>query len=360
MLTPVFELMVSCEANLAKIERGSIAPVSRKDQIIMTPKQRFKDALNHKQPSNYVSFMEIEFHIYKEFIGREPIVGYEFEKLSSSEKEKAFDHNAEVFIETAEKAGHDAIKDIGGFWEISPGKSAYLWLPDEKSRIDQVSAIKRAAGDKYFIISTSSGTMGIPDGEHLYEFVIDLYDNPEDVKERNEKSLLNGIALQNKLLDAGADGILNACDVAFNSGPFISPQLMDEFFFPYFNRWVDSLKSQGIPSIWHTDGNIMPIMDRTLESGVTAIQCVDPLGGMDIVKLKKQVGNRLALIGNLDCSLLQTGPAEIIEAETKKIIEGCNGSGGFVLCGCNAIFQGISVENYMVFVNSRYKYGSTL
>src|SRR5690349_18938833 len=103
----------------------------------MTPKQRFQAALNHKQPDDFVSFMEIEFHLYDEFIGKEPVVGHEFQKLSSREKEKALFRNAEIFVETAEKAGHDAIKDIGGYWEISPGKPAYLWLPDEQSRLDQ-------------------------------------------------------------------------------------------------------------------------------------------------------------------------------------------------------------------------------
>ena len=323
----------------------------------MTPKQRFIAALNHKVPDDYVSYMEIEFHLYYEYIGKEPIVGYEYSSLSELEKERALYHNAEILIETAEKAGHDAIKDIGGYWEISPGKPAYLWLPEEQSRIAQIKALKKTAGDKFFILGSSSGTMGIPDGEHIYDFVIDLYENPEEMKKRNEESLLYALGLQEKLLDAGADGILNASDVAFNNGPFISPALMDEFFFPYFNRWAESLKRRGVPSIWHTDGNILPIMDRTLESGVTAIQCVDPLGGMDIVEVKKQVGNRLTLIGNLDCSLLQSGPVEEIERETKRIVEGCKGSGGFVLCGCNAIFKGIPVEHYNAFTEARYKYG---
>lgn len=323
----------------------------------MTPKQRFQAALNHTKPDDYVAFMELEFHLFEEFIGKEPVVGYEFQKLSAGEKEKALYGNAEIFVEIAEKAGHDAIKDIGGYWEISPGKPAYLWLPDEESRLEQIKAIKKVAGDNYYIMGSTSPTMGIPDGEHIYDFVVDLYENPGEVKERNEKNLLYGIELQNRLLDAGADGILNACDVAFNNGPFISPALMDEFFFPYFNRWVQSLKDQHIHSIWHTDGNLMPIMERILESQVTAIQCVDPLGGMDIVALKKRVGKKLALIGNIDCSLLQSGPVDSIDAETKRIVEGCKGDGGFVLCGCNAIFKGIPIENYLAFVEGRYRYG---
>lgn len=133
--------------------------------------------------------------------------------------------------------------------------------------------------------------------------------------------------------------------------------MMDEFFFPYFFRWVDSLKRQGIPSVWHTDGNISILMDRVLESGVNAIQCVDPLAGMDIVALKKQVEGRLTLIGNMDCSVLQSGPAEAIRDQCRYILEGCRGSGGFVFSACNVIFRGIPLENYEVMVQARQEFG---
>lgn len=120
------------------------------------------------------------------------------------------------------------------------------------------------------------------------------------------------------------------------------------------------MHSQGIISIWHSDGNLLPIMDRILASGVSAIQCVDPLAGMDIVEVKKQVNGRLALIGNIDCSILQFGPKAKIEEEVKRVVQGCKGNGGFVLSGCNAIFQGIPADHYQVMVDSRYKYGQEI
>jgi uroporphyrinogen decarboxylase len=323
----------------------------------MNPKQRFLDALNFKQPKDVAAFMELEFHIYEEYIGKRPIVGFEFEALTPAEKEKALLNNAEIMVETAEKAGHDAIKDITGFWEVAPGEPAYLWLRDDKARLDQIRALKKVGGDKYFIIGSVSAPAGIPDGNNLYEFVIAMYERPDEVKGNNKKLLDRAVEFQKRMIDAGADGIINTADVAFNNGPFISPAQMDEFFFPYFYKWVESLKSQGVPAIWHTDGNLMPIMDRILESGVSAIQCVDPLGGMDIINLKKQVYGKLALIGNIDCSLLQFGPGEKIEEQVKTIIEGCKAGGGFILSGCNAIFKGISAENYQVMVDARSKYG---
>lgn len=323
----------------------------------MKPKQRFMSALNFQKPDDYVSFMEIEFQIYEEYIGKTLQVGYELAKMSSIEKERAMYRNAEILIETAEKAGHDVIRNITGYWEISPGEPAYLWLPDEETQLTQLKILKKECGDKYCIMGNTGPTMGIPDGNHIYEFVYDLYEKPDEIKENLEKQLSGAIKWGDMQIEAGADCLVNCADLAFNNGPFISPEMCDEFVFPYMNRWVADLKSKGIPSIWHTDGNIMPIMDRVLESGLSAIQCVDPVAGMDIVELKKSVHGKLALIGNINCADLQFGPVEKIDEEVKHIVEGCKGDGGFVLCGCNAIFKGIPAEYYQVVVEGRYKHG---
>lgn len=324
----------------------------------MKPKQRFLDALNFKKPDDYISFMEIEFHIYEEYVGRSLQIGYEIASMSPSEKDIAMHRNAEIMIETAEKAGHDAIMTITGYWELSPGVPAHLWLPDGDTYKQQLRILKKECGDRFCIIGHTGPTMGMPDSIHFHEYVYDLYERPDEVKAKLELKFLNSIEWGNIMIEAGADCLVNCADLAFNSGPFISPAMCDEFVFPYMNRWVQDLKSKGIPAIWHTDGNIMPIMDRVLDSGLSAIQCIDPIAGMDIVQLKKQVENRLALIGNINCSNLQLALKTEIDHEVKRVVEGCKGSGGFVLSGCNAIFRGIPAENYQVMVDARYKYGS--
>ncbi|MHB1483932.1 MAG: uroporphyrinogen decarboxylase family protein [Saccharofermentanales bacterium] len=323
----------------------------------MRPKERFEKALNGGIPDDMVAFMELEFHIYEEYINKKPIVGYEMEKLSPKEREIALFDNAEIMVETAIKAGHDAIRSIFAYWEIGPGVPTVLWLHDKETILKQLKALKKVAGDEFYIIGTTAATHGIPSGDHMVDYIMELYDNPENVKKNYENTLKNSFEYCNEQLEAGADTILNSCDVAFNSGPFISPEMMDEFFFPYFNRWVEFMKSIGKPSIWHTDGNLYPVMDRVLESGVTAIQCVDPISGMDIVSLKKEVGNKLTLIGNVNCSTLQTGTKEEITAEVTNVVEGCKNHGGFILSGCNAIFHGIPAENYQLMVDIRREKG---
>ena len=39
-----------------------------------------------------------------------------------------------------------------------------------------------------------------------------------------------------------------------------------------------------------------------IESNIDCLNSIDPLAGMDIVKLKKQYGRRVALMGNVNCA----------------------------------------------------------
>lgn len=323
----------------------------------MTPKQRFLDAIHFRKPQDYVAYMELEFQITKEYVGRELVMGKDFGALTTKEKDVAHHRNAEILIQCAEKAGHDAIRELGGYWEVAPGVPAYMWLPTLEDRLEFVRVLKREVGDTYFLLGNLGATMCIPDGEHIYEVVERLFDEPEEIQKENEALLQKGIEDGKRLMEAGCDGIINASDIAFNTGTFLSPAMLDEFFFPYFNRWVEAVKSDGGVTIWHTDGNINQVMDRAVASGVNAVQCIDPLGGMDIVALKKQVNGKLCLIGNIDCSLLQLGSREEIVNACRTVLEGCKGDGGFILSGCNAIFKGIPAENYQLVVDCRYRYG---
>jgi uroporphyrinogen decarboxylase len=100
-------------------------------------------------------------------------------------------------------------------------------------------------------------------------------------------------------------------------------------------------------------------LDDLIGSGIQGLQCIDPLAEMaDIGAVKEKTYGKVALIGNVDCSILQNGTHEEIEAACKYVLERGKGGGGFIFGGCNAIFKGIPGDNYQVMVDARKKYGS--
>ena len=66
----------------------------------------------------------------------------------------------------------------------------------------------------------------------------------------------------------------------------------------------------GFYAIKHTDGNIMPILDQLVEANPHALHSLDPQGGVDIAEVKRLYGERVCLIGNVNCGKLDTGTDE--------------------------------------------------
>ena len=44
-------------------------------------------------------------------------------------------------------------------------------------------------------------------------------------------------------------------------------------------------KRQGVECVWHSDGNLMPLMNGILDSGIDGLHCIDPFAGMDAARL---------------------------------------------------------------------------
>lgn len=329
--------------------------------MIRRPKECFIKAFCHEEVT-CIPAMEIEFQLYREYTGKSPIVAYEFAKLSPKEKVLAHGHNAEVMIAAASAVHHAALKDIGAYWEIGPGVAADLWMPCLEDRLNHLKALKKEAADDFFIFGTVYFPLRIPYLGDLTEYSLQLFDKPDEIRAQSKQRLEDAWILQEQLIEAGADGIINDCDVAFNSGPVISPAMMDDFFFPYLHDWVTKCKTNHIYCVWHSDGNLNIIMDRILGSGVDAIHSIDPTAGMEIIETMKRVCGRLTLIGNLDCSIIHLGTPEDIYVETIKILEGCFESciGGHIFSACNTIFTGIPKENYDAVVSARLDFDSRI
>ena len=61
------------------------------------------------------------------------------------------------------------------------------------------------------------------------------------------------------------DGFALCSDYCFNTGPFLSPAMFDEFIFPYLKQLIAGYRELGFYVIKHSDGNIMPILDQLVE-----------------------------------------------------------------------------------------------
>lgn len=150
-----------------------------------------------------------------------------------------------------------------------------------------------------------------------------------------------------RFLDHGADLILIADDIAFNSGPLLPAATMDVLAWPFYADMIRRIKAhRDVPVFLHTDGDIRTLLDKIVECGFDGIQSIQPSAGMDIVAVKKQYGDRLCLMGNLDLDrLMPFGTPAEIDTEVRRLCRTVGHDGGFILSTCNILIDAIPIQN---------------
>jgi uroporphyrinogen decarboxylase len=79
---------------------------------------------------------------------------------------------------------------------------------------------------------------------------------------------------------------------------------------------------------------------------------------MDMKKLKDYCGDRLCLLGNVDCvELLPNGSEEEVEEAVKRIIDDAASGGGLIVDSSNTYHPGVKPENVVAVFRAVEKYG---
>lgn len=156
----------------------------------------------------------------------------------------------------------------------------------------------------------------------------------------------------------GADVVVLGDDYADNSGPLMAPELLREFIIPRLKEVIRAIHEEGALAIKHTDGNIWKIIDMLVESGADGLNPIEPSAGMDIGEVKKRYGNRICLVGNIDCGhLLSRGTPEDVRRAVKACLEAAAPGGGFILSSSNSIHSSVRPENYLAMIEAAREFG---
>ncbi|MGB9588745.1 MAG: uroporphyrinogen decarboxylase family protein [Armatimonadota bacterium] len=310
----------------------------------MTPRERLIAALSLRQPDDIVPTFELQFQLAGELLGKTHVTQQQLDETVGAQRERLLRENAELYIEEAERLDYSLIA-------LSMGPSK---LEDQ---IATVKMIRNMVGDKYMVAAMADGTMGIPNGQNMMDLVIRLIEKPEEVKAELDSSASGTIEYARKMVDAGVDAFLMCSDYCFNDGPFLSPRMFREFVTPYLARVVAAMREMGAYAIKHTDGNIMPILDQLVECQPHALHSIDPMAGVDLKLVKRMVGDKVALCGNVSCAILQTGTVQDVVADSERALQDGMPGGGFVFCTSNTPFVGMPLENYLAMLDVRKRLG---
>jgi uroporphyrinogen decarboxylase len=139
----------------------------------------------------------------------------------------------------------------------------------------------------------------------------------------------------------------------------MSPGHFREFFLPGIKRIIERTHQLGGYFMKHTDGNIWSLIEMLVEAGIDIIHPLEPIAGMDLGKVKQEYGDRVCIMGNVDCSyLLPFGTEKQIETEVKDCLRKAARGGGYILGSSNSIHSGVKPENFIAMVEAAKQHGT--
>ncbi|MCX7705443.1 MAG: hypothetical protein N2115_04200 [bacterium] len=144
--------------------------------------------------------------------------------------------------------------------------------------------------------------------------------------------------------------IFDCEDIASKNGPLFSPAVMKKWFFPYLEMLVDTYHKKGIKFIFHTDGNVMPILDDLVSTGIDGLNPLEVIAGMDLKKIRKKYKD-LVMIGGIDCSqLLPYGTKQQVK---NAVIHAITDAGPWYFPGSSTeLHNSIPLDNIRIMVDT--------
>jgi uroporphyrinogen decarboxylase len=300
----------------------------------MNHRERALAALRREQP-DYVPTFELLFQETERDFGGRTFIGGELP--SGVGLEEAIEHNARLFLDVARHFEHSLIL-LRGITPDDPMESPQ----GQAARITRL--LREWTGDEFALFAQAGTTFAIP--ADPMAFVERMYDEPEELHAQAAARCESAARYYDHLAAAGADGVIECSDYAMNSGPFLAPDQFAEFITPYLERTVRDAHDRGLLFIKHTDGDLTPVLDQMVGTGIDALHSIDPMAGMDIAKVKAEYGDRIALCGNVHCAHMQTGTPEEIRQSAEYCLEHAKPGGGYIFCTSNCVFRGMPLESY--------------
>jgi hypothetical protein len=159
------------------------------------------------------------------------------------------------------------------------------------------------------------------------------------------------------------DELFLAEDICYNGGPLISPRLMKEFLFPYYQQLVEGIKRRQIDRTRHlyvqvdTDGFAVPVIPLYMEAiGMDVMSPFEVAAGCDVVAIGQQYP-QLALFGGIDKRVLAQG-RQAIDLMLQRILPAMRRRGGYIPTCDHGVPEEVPYQDYLYYRRRAVELGS--
>jgi uroporphyrinogen decarboxylase len=149
-------------------------------------------------------------------------------------------------------------------------------------------------------------------------------------------------------------------DYGSQNGPMMSPEMFRQVVTPRNKRMVESVKARTkVPVLLHTCGDVSAYLDDFLEMGIDALNPIQVSAkGMDPVKIKARIGDRITLWGAINIYDLVSGSPREIKEMVKQRIDQLGKGGGYVLSATHNILADVPPANLVAMLEAAREHGS--
>lgn len=154
------------------------------------------------------------------------------------------------------------------------------------------------------------------------------------------------------------DGIWYYEDMGFKERPFMSPAMYNEIIKPGHQRTIDFAKSMNLPVIMHSCGFVEPLLPGMIDAGIDCLQVIEVKAGMDLLRIHKNYGDRISLMGGIDVRRLYTNDYKQIDEELESKIPVVKDGFGYMLHSDHSIPGTVNFETYQYFIQKGLELGT--
>jgi len=194
------------------------------------------------------------------------------------------------------------------------------------------------------------------------QFLMDIIINKEFAHALLEKITFIQKTIYEKFLDEVGkhiDMVFIADDLATQDSLLFSPSLYREMIKPYQVEYFKVKRKNNLKLLYHSCGNVYPLLHDFIEIGVDAINPVQiSARDMDPSRLKKEFGNKLCFWGGVDSQTILNSPDKaVVKKAVKDLVKTLAPGGGFVITSVHNIQNDVPVENIKTMTDTAFSEG---
>lgn len=190
--------------------------------------------------------------------------------------------------------------------------------------------------------------------------LIGMAEDPDWVKDMADTYANLAVELQKMLFEQEGypDGIWYYEDMGFKDKPFMSPGMYEKLIQPAHAYTIDYAHRHGMPVIMHSCGYIEPLLSGMVDAGIDCLQVIEVKAGMDLLKLNRMYGGRIAFMGGIDVRKLYTNDRAVIDKELSDKIPAMMETANFIVHSDHSIPKTVHFDTYRYFIQKALELGT--